>query len=223
MSLQLPVRVVTRLRAGVPRKHRGRRLLDDDVRTRVGRRVDVVGRLVNADGAPIDDAELQVLSSTRLAPGDFRLSGIVRTDENGRFGYRLAPRESRLLRIRYPGSRRIRGATRQLVLRVPADSSMRASDRRVIAGETVRFSGRLKTQPAPPGGKLVEVQSFFRDRWRTFSTVRTDAAGRWSFAYSFTGTVGTVRYRFRARIPFEGGYGYDTGRSDPISVVVRGL
>jgi len=53
--------------------------------------------------------------------------------------------------------------------------------------------------------------------------VRTDAAGRWSFTYGFTGTVGTVRYRFRARIPFEGGYGYDTGHSRPRTVLVRGL
>jgi len=223
MLLRLPVRVVTRLSAGVRRKRpRGHRL-SDDVRVRLGRAVTVVGRLRNADGQPIDDAELQVLSSTRLAPDRFQLSGLVRTDEEGRFSYRLAPRESRLLHVRYPGSRRIRGAGREVVLRVPADSTLRASDRRVVAGETVTFRGRLKTRPVPPGGKLVEIQSFFRERWRTFSTVRTDGAGRWSFTYGFTGTVGTVRYRFRARIPFEGGYGYDTGHSRPRTVLVRGL
>ena len=104
-----------------------------------------------------------------------------------------------------------------------AGTTLRASDRTVRVGETVMFSGRLQTRPAPAGGKLVEIQAFFRDQWRTFSTVRTDARGRWTFPYVFSGTVGVIRYGFRVLLPYEGGYPFAPGRSRRVSVLVRGL
>ena len=75
----------------------------------------------------------------------------------------------------------------------------------------------------PATGKLVEIQAYFRGRWRTISTVRSDARGRWHYRYRFSGTVGRVRYRFRAMFPYESGYGFDAGASPATAVTVIGL
>jgi hypothetical protein len=105
------------------------------------------------------------------------------------------------MRFRYAGSRRIRAQTRDVTLQVPALSTIHANDHSMLVGDSVTFTGRLVTGPVPKGGKLMEVQAFFRGRWRTFSTVRTGTRGRWHFSYRFGGTRGVVRYRFRVRVP----------------------
>jgi hypothetical protein len=86
----------------------------------------------------------------------------------------------------------------------------------------VRFSGRVRGGPFPEAGKLVNLQAFYRGRWRTFALPRTDGRGRWSHRYRFGATTGRVRYSFRALIPREDGYPYGPGRSRTVEVVVQG-
>jgi hypothetical protein len=93
----------------------------------------------------------------------------------------------------------------------------------LLNGETVTLTGRVRTGPLPPAGKLIEIQAFFRGRWRTFSTTRAAPDGRWRFEYQFDGTRGRLWYRLRARLPAEGGYPFDTGRSPVARVLVTGL
>jgi hypothetical protein len=89
-------------------------------------------------------------------------------------------------------------------------------------GHSVTFSGRLRGLPVPPSGKLVELQVRFPTGWQTFKTIRTNSTGKWAARYRFTRTRGSVRYRFRARMPRETGYPFDTGVSHSVSVRVRG-
>ena len=84
------------------------------------------------------------------------------------------------------------------------------------------FVGRVTTRPIPAAGKLLEIQAYFRGRWRTFSTLRTNALGRWRFRYRFGATLGRVTYRFRARLPAEGGYPFIDGTSRVVRVLVLG-
>ena len=80
----------------------------------------------------------------------------------------------------------------------------------------------VTTRPLPSAAKLVEMQAHFRGRWRTFSTVRAHSSGQWRFPYRFGGTVGRVTYRFRARLPAEGGYPFISGNSRVVKVLVVG-
>jgi hypothetical protein len=76
----------------------------------------------------------------------------------------------------------------------------------------------------PSVGKLVQLQAYSRGNWRTFATPRARARSRrWSYRYRFTATRGTVRYRFRAVVPAEGGFPFVRGTSESIGVSVRGL
>ena len=231
-DLQLPIRISTRLRAGarraVIRRKGGRRMksqpktvLVKRLRTPIGTSPRLEGTLTDATGHPVPDVGIAVYSAGSDQAA-FSPTGQVRTDETGRFSYRTRSTRSRVIRFRYGGSDHVRGSSADVALRVPASSTIHSSDQWVQNGDTVRFSGKLRTLPAPAGGKLLEIQAFFRDRWRTFSTVRSNGRGRWSFEYGFGGTVGKVIYRFRVHIPREGGYSFETGNSRVESVTVRG-
>jgi protocatechuate 3,4-dioxygenase beta subunit len=236
MILRLPIRFESLLTAGVAqerviRKRIGRRGHRRLVKRRVRRlvpaarvhlrqRVRIFGRLANADGQPIADATIYVYSRSLLIAES--LAGVATTDGDGRFVYVARGSATRTLRFLYGGTRLALPTAREVTLRVPAVSTLRANRRRARNGQSVSFVGRVHSLPIPLTGKLIEIQAHFRGRWRTFSTVRTDSNGRWRFRYRFGGTVGRVRYRFRALLPAEGGYPFETGRSRVVNVTVRG-
>jgi hypothetical protein len=236
MVLTLPIRFEAVMTAGVSRKRvirkvvrrHGRRKrvrrrvvrLLPRARVRLGRSARIAGRLTNPDGQPIAGATIYVLS--RSVGSAQRLAGAVSTDSEGRYSYRAKASESRVVTLAYLGTRLIRPTTRDVGLLVPAASTLRTNRHRVRNGRSVVFRGRVRSLPAPVGGKLVEVQAFFRHRWRTISTVRSKANGRWRFRYRFGGTRGLVTYRFRVRLPREGGYPFETGTSRAVRIAVRG-
>ena len=103
-----------------------------------------------------------------------------------------------------------------------AASTLRATPRRLTNGQSVRFSGKLRALPAPPAGKLIELQVVLSGRWQTFRTTRTQADGSWAIRYQFRRTCGVLGYRFRARLPAEAGYAFQTGYTRTLGVTVRG-
>lgn len=221
-TLRLPARIDTRLAVGVLRRVNGRtrHLLDRNVTARYRRVLRLTGRLVNADGQPIEAATVEALEERR--DGGSLPIGLATTGPDGKFRYIVRATRNRHLLFRYSGSRRIAAATARFELHVPAASSIRVSRSRVRNGEGVLFTGRVVSRPLPPNGKLIEMQAHFRGRWRTFSTLRSDRAGAWKFRYRFGATLGRVTYRFRARLPSEGGYPFIAGRSGVAKVLVLG-
>ena len=235
-SLRLPARIETRLRVGlvrrvtrrrIVRRHGRRRVvlkrvrrLDSRVSARFRSSLRLTGSLTNADGHPLAGATVEALEPQ--ADGSLLPLGFASTGELGEFRYVIEATRNRHLVFRYPGSKRIGVASTDFELLVPASSSMRSSRAHVRNGEEVLFSGRVRTHPVPAAGKLVELQAYFRGRWRTFSTVRATSGGRWRFPYRFGATFGRVTYRFRVVLPAEGGYPFVTGRSPVVGVVVTG-
>jgi hypothetical protein len=237
MSVTLPLRITSSMRASFERRRtirrafrqQGRRrfvrrrirVLEPTAHVRVGRHAKVTGRLVNRDGHGIAGADVRVLSSSSVSPE--QLLAVVQTDVEGRFRYRAAASTSRSLRFAYDGSPLILPAERTIAMRVPALTSLRVNRKRVFNGQAVTFSGRLRTQPAPQDGKLIELQVRLSDRWQTFRTTRSDGEARWRIRYRFKRTRGEQRFRFRARLPREASYPFDAGGSHPVTVRVRGL
>jgi len=214
------VRRVIRRRGKRRRVRRRQVRLVPTARVGYGRQVRIAGRLANSDGQPIPNAQVFVLS--RPPGGSDSLAGVVTTDPSGRYRYLARASHSRTIRFSYLGTSLVLPSSREANLVVPGSSTLRVNRRRARNGGSVYFKGRVRSQPLPATGKLIEMQAFFRGRWRTFSTVRSDRQGRWRFRYRFGGTVGRVRYRFRAQLPAEGGYPFATGRSRVVGVIVRG-
>jgi hypothetical protein len=201
------------LRVGFGRHYRAR------VRVRAGRKVVVRGILRSRTARPISSAAVRILAQRRGALR-FREAGVVRTSDNGHFRLTLKPGPTRRVRASYCAVGG--GVARDIRLRVTATGRLRSNRRRVRNGGSVLFHGRVLARPFPSFGKLVELQAYFRGRWRTFQTLRTNRRGAFRFRYRFGGTTGRIRYRFRVRIPREAGYPYEAGASRSVSVLVRG-
>jgi hypothetical protein len=236
MAVTLPLRVPTVLRVGVQKARTVRRSITLHGNRRIVRRrvvelrpqakigygqpVVIAGRLENRDGQPVPGAEIQVLSGSATDQG--QLVGTVSTDSAGRFLYEAQADATRTLRFVYGGTLAMLPARDEVSVFVSAASSFRANPRRLRNGQSVRFTGRLRALPAPPAGKLVELQVVLSGRWQTFRTTRTAPNGSWAVRYRFRRTCGLLRYRFRARLPAEAGYAFQTGYTRDLAVRVRG-
>ncbi len=234
VKIALPVRVRTRLAVGRVKRVRSRRTrrgkrvyrrtLVVRPRSSYGRTVRLSGRLTTPGANPLADRDIEVFEQLALPSAPWQPVATVRTSKTGRFTYRALRGASRTLRFRYAGTSTIRGRTSDVRLLVKAVTSIRANRRAVVNGEDVVFRGRLKGGPLPPTSKLLQLQAFSRGKWLTFATPRADpTSGLWSYRYRFAATRGRVRYRFRARVPREGSYPFETGKSRVTRVTVRGL
>lgn len=226
-GVTLPLRVKARMQVGKARRAgRGkarRTRFDSTPRVRVRRSAQLSGRLVAPGGNPIAGAPIDVATKPAGAGKSFVAVAKLKTDAKGRFRYTSPAGANRTVRFIYAGAAMIRPQLRRVRVRVPAESTIRASRRSVVNGETVRFAGRITTRPLPSSGKLVELQFFDRGRWRTFRTTHADQNGRWHYTYRFSGTVGRRVYRFRVHTPRESGYTYAEGGSRAVRVTVQGL
>jgi hypothetical protein len=233
-TIALPARVRTRLAVGRVRRVRARgsrrgrpryrRVLVVRPRSVFGRTVRLSGRLTTPGANPLAGRDVEVFEQVKLPGAPWRRIATVTTSPTGRFTFRALRGPARILRFRFPGTRTIGARSTEVELRVRAATSMRPSRHSVVNGEEVTFRGRLRGGPLPRPGKLVELQAFARGRWLTFATPRANpVTGIWAHRYRFAATRGRVRYRFRARVPKEVGYPYETGASRSVRVIVRGL
>ena len=236
MTLTLPLRIVATMRAGFEHAHTvWKTIRRHGERVRVRRKVTVVkpmvrvpsggrahaaGRLTNQDGQGIPGQDVHVYSASPIDAE--QLVAVLHTDGEGRFRYVAAGSTNRTLRFVYAGSALVLPAQAAIKMRVPALTSLRVTRKRVLNGQAVTFTGRLRTLPAPASGKLVELQVRLSGRWQTFRTMRTDPAGRWAIPYRFKRTRGVQRYHFRARLPHEANYPFTAGGSRSLPVRVRG-
>jgi hypothetical protein len=233
VHLRIPLRLATRialatarrpLRCKPRRSHRrgrcGKRRAAGSVEVR-GRHGLVRGLVETGGGEPIPHAAVAVSEQLRTG-GAFTRLATLRADALGRFAYRIGPGQSRTVRFRYAGTALVKPAAGDVKVLVPARSSIAVDRRKVLNGDEVAFSGALRGGYVPEGGKLIDLQAYYRGGWRTFATARTDAAGRWAYRYRFGATRGVVRYRFRARIRREAAYPFELGYSKVVRVTVRG-
>jgi hypothetical protein len=236
VAIDIPLRVPTAIRAGVigrrielttvERRGKRRRVrrevptFEPSALVAFGSEVTIGGRLENREGQALPDAEVQVLSRSATSPE--QLVGILRTDAQGNYAYNTQAGSTRTLRFFYHGTPPTLPTAGEVALFVPAASTIRARPRRVRNGQAVHFVGRLRSLPPPAAGKLIELQVVLSGEWQTFRTTLTDAQGGWSLSYRFRRTCGLTRYRFRARVPAEAGYPFESGLTRPVKVRVRG-
>jgi hypothetical protein len=193
-----------------------------DLRVTFGKPASIKGTLTTAAGAPIAGAEVTVLARPAMAGSSYLAEASVRTDGAGAFAYRVPAGPGRTLDFHFRGDDTYRHADDQVNLRVPASATIRASRHAIRNGRRVQFSGKLLGPPYPVKGKVLDLQAYYRNRWRTFATPRSGRTGNWSYAYRFEATRGTVAYKFRIRVRATSDYPYELGYSRPTTVRVKG-
>ena len=193
--------------------------------SRFGRTHVVRGRLRTADGAPIADAAIDVVSKTTAVNArELAKRAGPRTGADG--GWRVVlPRgvSSRDVTFRYRShvNDTIAAATASVRLRVRAGLHLTIHPRRARQGQAIHFDGRLLGGPLPRGGKQVVLMArASRGGWVRFDVVRTDGGGRFRPVYRFR-QAGAALYRFRALSLSEAAYPYLAGGSNVVEVRKR--
>jgi hypothetical protein len=205
--------------------HWGRRGSRTLLVSRFGRAHVVRGRLRTADGAPIANAAIDMVSKTTAVDArELAKRAGPRTGADG--GWRLAlPKgvSSRDLTFRYRShvNDTIAAATASVRLRVRAGLHLAIHPRRARQGQAIRFAGRLLGGPLPRGGKQVVLMArASHGAWVRFNVVRTDGGGHFRTVYRFR-QAGAALYRFRALSLSEAAYPYLAGGSNVVEVRKR--
>jgi len=190
-----------------------------------GRGTLVSGLLRNASGAPVPGAPVRILETLGHGPGSRVRTATVGTDSAGRFSIRLPAGPSRQISASFAGTRTLtRAATGSLRLGVRSRVRLHVSAATArVGGRPIVFSGRVAAGPGemPAGGKALSLQ--FRlpgIPWTEFRTLRTDAMGRFRYAYRFSDDDSRgARFQFRASAPAQSDWPYEPGSSGPVAVL----
>jgi hypothetical protein len=186
-----------------------------------GKRAVITGRLVTPSGSPVADAVLVVQQRFAQPTAATTTVGKLVTEADGRFTYTAPPGPSRTIRFAYRShvNDTDYADTTEVRVLVSAGVTIKRKPRTVRNRHTTIFTGRVLGGPIPARGVVVNLQVFFRHRWRTFAAPRTNRAGAYRFRYRFM--AGAATWRFRARVMTDSAYPYETGTSGkPIKVKV---
>jgi hypothetical protein len=185
------------------------------------------GRLVDADGAGLAGRTLRIVS--RPSRGALTRAHVdtISTGAHGGFGFRLTAGTSRRIAVAFAGEAHLDGASRRpLRLRVRGGIDFKVAPGTLRRGESVRFSGRVRTlgTPLPRRGKLVAIQYYEEaaKRWRPVLVTRSDHSGRFHASYRFRYISGTASIRLRAAALSEERWPYAPGASHPVTIRVTG-
>ncbi len=224
LRLTLPARVKSVIAVGRPTRVRVKgkkykRVLVGSPVVPFGKALSLEGKLSDPAGNP--RARETVTVTERVGNGDWRNLGSVRTSATGAFVFKALAGPSRTIRFSYGGTATTLPETKDVVVQVPAATTIAPSKPRVRNGNDVTFRGRTRSGPLPAAGKILALQALTTKGWRTFATPRARAKdGRWSLRYRFTGTPTRTRYSFRVVTPVESGYPYAQGTSRTARVLV---
>jgi hypothetical protein len=214
MALSAPLKVTTELRARLEEPQRPR--LQPS-----GGSITLRGRLTGGRRSPLAGMTVRVVERFDRGASEERRVSTARTDQEGAFSLRLSPGPSREIVASFAGTARL-ARSQSDPIRLDAPGAVRMVASRAVAavgGRPVIFRGGVAGE-IPPGGKYVQLQ--FRlpgQRWTEFRTLRTDARGRFRYAYRFSDDDSRgVRFQFRAFAPAQDDWPYEPAGSRPVAV-----
>ncbi len=180
------------------------------------------GLLTDATGIPVADEKLDVFEIV-ASKSRRRIAGVV-TDSTGRYEYAVPTGCSRQIVIRYPGSERLAPVESVATLNVRSKVTLRASARRIKRRGSIEFRGRVFSVGAviPSSGKKVLMEYRVGNTWKLFGNgAVADLNGRFKAMVRLNppGTA-SVKFRVRARVPWEDGWVYEDGASAPVDFFV---
>lgn len=192
------------------------------VEVKYGTKIVVTGRLVDGEGRPIADAEVDVYEQIVTSAAPWAKLATVKTDSQG--GYSLRPKTtaSRRLRFAYAAQRGAADyrATRDVLVAVSAGMTARAVRRVLKPGGVIRLRGRVTLEGLPKAGTWVEVQVFDAGTWRTVGSRRASSRGLWTFKHRLRRSAG-VKFQFRALLRTAGDVPSAEAKSPSVKVRVR--
>lgn len=184
-----------------------------------GKRISVSGRLTQGSQPAAAGTVVEVLEKLdRRGAREVSVARVEAKADGSLSTVLLTTKPSRRLRLAYRPARGSQVLSRSLRLRVRAAARLRAS----LRGRVLRFGGRVLSGPLPRSGKRVQMEGRSPgSAWTAFKIVRTDRKGRFSGTYRLRVRRPGVTLKVRAAVPIEAGYGYQTSRSQAVTLRVR--
>jgi hypothetical protein len=177
-----------------------------------GEEVPVSGNLLGPDGSPLAGQPVEVQVNTENA---WRTSRRLVTGPGGEYVSDLRPSKRMYVRVRFPGTADVRGASSpRLLLRLRPLVTLTRAPRTARRGRPVSVKGTVA-----PRKRLVNLvfQQQIRGRWRTVGR-RAVRTSRGRFATSFVPAF-RARYRYYAAVKAD--LDTDRGASKTVSLRVR--
>lgn len=184
-----------------------------------GEAMKIAGRLMSATHQPLSGATVCVWARTLGGHQSKRLLQTLTTDAQGHYSYLLAAGPNQAVTVGYRQD--ARQLERHLRYLARARPTLHSSSRHLRNGRWVHFGGTL---PGPSRrGRVVILQAGVvgSRRWITFRKAISGRRGHFHASYRFTSTTRKTTYRFRALVPRQLGYPWESGHSAPVDVVVR--
>jgi hypothetical protein len=191
-------------------------------KVRYGKRVPISGRLLGPNGTPMVDAVIVVQSQAALKGAAVSDVTRVVTGPDGRFTYVAPPGPSRVVRFAYRSQSETGSFadTTDVKLLVSAGLTLKVAPKKVRNRQATTFTGRVLGRPLPARGVVVDLQVFYRSKWRTIAAPRTNRKGVYRFKYRFV--AGAATWKFRSRVRTDSLYPYELGTSPVKKVKVVG-
>jgi hypothetical protein len=199
--------------------HGGARL-----RARYGPPHTIEGTLTGPAGAAVAGAPIEVCELPASRGAQATLLAVAHTGSNGHWSIPLPHNlPSSELRVGYrrDPQQALPAALRTLTLTVPAALRLRIAPHTARAGDAIRFSGRLRGGPIPPGGKQLVLEARSPGgSWIEFHVIRTRAKARFAYLYRFR-LPGPAHYQFRVLCEQEADFPFAAGVSNVVGVFER--
>jgi hypothetical protein len=192
-------------------------------RVAFGRATRLNGHLTDSTGTPIANASLDVAFRVLRPGAAWRAETAVTTGPDGRWTLLVPRGSSREVRVSYRAFSRDELPSRELVARIDVAAGVRlaVTPRHVGRRGRVLFRGSLA---GGPGREDVQVTLYAVDRHGgnriPVAVLRSDARGRFRYAYRFSRTPGPTTYRFVAVLARQAAYPYADGRSPIVALRV---
>jgi hypothetical protein len=184
---------------------------------RFGRSTTLTGRLVDAEGKPLQQAALSVFSASTVPGAQPRPLGTAKTDDSGRFKFELPPGPSRRIVVQSSTL----GVVAEVLLSVAAPIRLLPSRERLRNKQKLVLTAYLLGARAPARSANVAFQVRIGDRWRTFATRPITSKGRARVEHRFKVTYQRLTYRFRAVVVGRRDFPYANAVSPPAAVTVN--
>jgi hypothetical protein len=203
-------------------------------RARYGKKITVHGLLISAQGAPLANVPVTLLTRPDDRGGRFRPVTSTTTNASGIWAAKLPRGPSRIIHAYYPGSPTIEPATGTAVLSVPAKIALTITPHILPWNHSIRIRGHLVGRYVPADG--VALRLLVRYPGATQSTplqaLRTNRRGQFDFTWSYHAGRGIAAYPFSvATTATESDYPFAAsvsravrvtfGRATPAAAVVR--
>lgn len=186
-------------------------------------RVPVVGRATLPGGGPLAGHTVRLHEKNEFS-NTVRVVSEVTTGSDGAFEGTVPPGPNRRIYASTAESDRYRTSNRaEVVVRAPAELSLRVSDRDARQYQRLKFSGQLRLGNAKLTalGQMIEIQYAARDGWKPLVSGRSEQDGSFLIAYTALPVGSPLKMTVRAFVSHSAVWPYLDGASRPVRLVIR--